>query len=421
MARRVVADAGWRWQRELADGLDACASCAVFVGPADVGAWERQELEVALDRAATGPDFRVFLVLLPGVPEPFDTATPVAVSEHAHVGRPAPRHRGRRRARGGWSTRQGRAAGRRPVADAAERCARIAGLQTFDEEHAEFFFGREADVQRLLEKLKTSRFLAVLGPSGSGKSSLVRAGLMPALRTARARSRGWTIRVLVPGRAAADALAAHSWPATGRGRCSARSTSSHDDPRTLHLAASLRWSTARARSASLWVVDQLEEVFTLCHDEHERAQFLANLLLRGVSAGRPQHRGPHPARRLLRPLAAYPDSRSGRRAPVPRQPDGRRRLRRAIEEPARRVGLDVRTAAWSTRSSRTSSASRARCRCSSTRCWSSGTRRRGRLLTLEGYRESGGVEGALAQRADAIYETFTPGAAGRSRAACCCA
>jgi hypothetical protein len=55
------------------------------------------------------------------------------------------------------------------------------GLQVFDVEHAEFYFGRDGETQRLLEKLKTDRFVAVLGPSGSGKSSLMRAGLLPAL------------------------------------------------------------------------------------------------------------------------------------------------------------------------------------------------------------------------------------------------
>ena len=56
------------------------------------------------------------------------------------------------------------------------------GLRMFGEEDAKFFFGRDREIQRLLEKLKSTRFLAVLGPSGSGKSSLVRAGLVPELR-----------------------------------------------------------------------------------------------------------------------------------------------------------------------------------------------------------------------------------------------
>jgi len=63
---------GGEWQRELGAGLDASVACAVFVGAHDLGAWELQEVAVAIDRAATQGSFRVFPVLLPGVEEPFD-------------------------------------------------------------------------------------------------------------------------------------------------------------------------------------------------------------------------------------------------------------------------------------------------------------------------------------------------------------
>ena len=53
------------------------------------------------------------------------------------------------------------------------------GLEVFDEDHAEFFFGRDALTQQLVEQLREDRFLAVIGRSGSGKSSVVRAGLVP--------------------------------------------------------------------------------------------------------------------------------------------------------------------------------------------------------------------------------------------------
>jgi tetratricopeptide (TPR) repeat protein len=62
---------GGIWQDELAEGLAASASCAVFIGPDDIGPWERLELGVALDRAAQDRAYRVFPVLLPGL-ERFD-------------------------------------------------------------------------------------------------------------------------------------------------------------------------------------------------------------------------------------------------------------------------------------------------------------------------------------------------------------
>ena len=63
---------GADWQDGLADGLRRSKACAVFLGAADLGAWQRPEVKVALDRAAHDGGFRVFLVLLEGTPEPFD-------------------------------------------------------------------------------------------------------------------------------------------------------------------------------------------------------------------------------------------------------------------------------------------------------------------------------------------------------------
>ena len=136
---------------------------------------------MALNRAAKERDFRLFPVLLPGLSEPFDpSALPPFLATRTWVDfregwDEARRFQGLVNAVGAsrWG-RRARGPRRRP--------APYRGLETFDEEHADLFFGREGDVQRLLEKLKASRFLAVLGPSGSGKSSLVRAGLFPALR-----------------------------------------------------------------------------------------------------------------------------------------------------------------------------------------------------------------------------------------------
>ncbi len=64
------------------------------------------------------------------------------------------------------------------------------GLRPFDFEQHHLFFGRQEQVDRLLEVLEAKRFLAVLGPSGSGKSSLVRAGLVPCLYEGRLTDAG---------------------------------------------------------------------------------------------------------------------------------------------------------------------------------------------------------------------------------------
>jgi hypothetical protein len=62
--------AGDRWQDRAAEGMVASRSCAVFLGPHDVGLWEKEELNLALFHAASNPMFRVFLVVLPGVTSP---------------------------------------------------------------------------------------------------------------------------------------------------------------------------------------------------------------------------------------------------------------------------------------------------------------------------------------------------------------
>jgi hypothetical protein len=77
---------GARWQDQLVEGLRASSTCAFFIGANGAGDWASEELNVALDRAAKDRAFRVFLVLLPGVPEPFDaTSLPPFLSTRTWV------------------------------------------------------------------------------------------------------------------------------------------------------------------------------------------------------------------------------------------------------------------------------------------------------------------------------------------------
>jgi ABC-type multidrug transport system fused ATPase/permease subunit len=84
----------------------------------------------------------------------------------------------------------------------ADITAPYRGLEAFCEEHAHLFFGREELARHLRQKLDESRFLAMIGPSGSGKSSLARAGLLPLLRR-----EGWIILTMRPGVHPLEALA----------------------------------------------------------------------------------------------------------------------------------------------------------------------------------------------------------------------
>ncbi len=127
------------------------------------------------------------------------------------------------------------------------------GLQYFDESDrdAEFFKGRSALTGELIEKVKSSNFLAVLGASGSGKSSVVRAGLLHKLKQgALPESQGWKYAVMTPGEHPLESLK--------------------------KALASLIPQQQGVRV--LLVVDQFEEVFTLCEDDTKRQQFFECLM-----------------------------------------------------------------------------------------------------------------------------------------------
>jgi adenylylsulfate kinase-like enzyme len=155
------------------------------------------------------------------------------------------------------------------------------GLRPFEEEDAHLFFGRETQVRELLARMDDERFIAVVGLSGSGKSSLVRAGLIPALRRGKLSGAGvrWRVAVMRPGGDPFAALAA-----------------ALNDPGVLGSSAT-REATLRASSFGLLhagkegrksgqnllvVVDQFEELFRLRDDIGERwshaVDFIAELL-----------------------------------------------------------------------------------------------------------------------------------------------
>jgi len=276
---------GGEWQDELSAGLLQSTACAVFIGPHDVGAWERLEVALALNRAATDRGFRLFPVLLPGL-DPFDPATlPPFLATRTWVD-----------LRGGPDADRGLQELANAVrgvpfglVTAVERdttpCP-YRGLSAFEEEHARFYFGREGHVQRLLERFKHSRCVAVVGPSGSGKSSLVRAGLLPRLRAGEVPgSETWRIRVLRPGAHPVAALAGQVValdPALG---LQSTLDALEADERALHLAVTAALADTPPDCRALIVVDQCEELFTLCRDERQRLSFLAALHYASVVPG----------------------------------------------------------------------------------------------------------------------------------------
>jgi TIR domain len=200
---------GQPWQEELEKALDRSKTCAVFIGPANLGPWENEEMRTALDARIKRPSFHVIPVLLPGATLPERGGLPPFLSRLTWVDFRGPQGLQDADEFGRLVAGVRRESPGRPRGIAVTQIPRVEfdidecpyrGLQAFDEDHARFFFGRDAVIQQLIETLRQKRFLAVLGPSGSGKSSVVRAGLLPQLRTgALPASADWRYFVLKPG------------------------------------------------------------------------------------------------------------------------------------------------------------------------------------------------------------------------------
>lgn len=170
------------------------------------------------------------------------------------------------------------------------------GLEFFDEAHAEYFFGREELTDRLLDKLRQGQFVAVVGASGSGKSSLVRAGLIWELRRGYkfSGSDRWPIKLLTPGehpmRSLASVFIDPDLPDLDRAEQLRRAETFLQDggqglAQLVQASLPLSSGTTTLQTANqphmVLIIDQFEEVFTLSHGtqaEQERQQFFDSLL-----------------------------------------------------------------------------------------------------------------------------------------------
>ena len=141
------------------------------------------------------------------------------------------------------------------------------GLRPFEADESDLFFGRETQTDELLRRLGRSRFVAVVGTSGSGKSSLVRAGLLPALRGGFLVASGshWRIAVLRPGgtpiESLASALHAALYPDAGEDRFAEEMLEITLRRSSLGLVEAARQARLEAHENLLIVVDQFEELF----------------------------------------------------------------------------------------------------------------------------------------------------------------
>ncbi|GLW05205.1 hypothetical protein Misp01_03350 [Microtetraspora sp. NBRC 13810] len=253
------------------------------------------------------------------------------------------------------------------------------GLARFGHEDAGVFFGRDALVADLTGQLAGRRLVAVTGPSGSGKSSLLRAGLVPAVAEAREPAK---VVVITPGE------------------------------RPFHTHAAVLRELGRV--PGLVVVDQFEEAYTLCADPAERARFVDALLavceagsrsrvVLGVRADFYGRLAEH--RRLTREL---------RGIGLLVGPMTEEELREAIVRPAAGAGLIVERA-LTERIVQEVAGEPGGLPLMSHALLETWHRRRGRTLTLAGYEAAGGVRGAVAHSAEQVYADLPAGHARLAR------
>ncbi|WP_327587157.1 nSTAND1 domain-containing NTPase [Nonomuraea sp. NBC_00507] len=251
------------------------------------------------------------------------------------------------------------------------------GLAPYDTHDSGRFFGRDRLVEEVHELLRRHRFAAVFGPSGSGKSSLLRAGLVPAAHgetTPTGETLGQS-RILTPG----------------------------EHP-MLHAD---RLLPGEGDSDTLIVVDQFEEVFTLCRDQRERGQFIDLLLnarqpqsrMKVVIAVRADFYGRCAEHREL--------TGALREANLLVGPMNQEELKDAIVRPAMAEGLTVERALTTEIVTDVADEPGALPLMSHAlrEVW---RRRTGKMLTLDAYESVGRVHGAISHTAEELYARLSP-------------
>jgi len=274
-----------------------------------------------------------------------------------------------------------------------------AGLAAFEPGDADRFFGRDDVTEELVRRVQERRFVAVFGASGAGKSSVLRAGLVAKARVAM------PVMVLTPGQRPVEECAVAMAMLTLRPVPDLRAELTAD-PDALHLQIRQALADRPADTDLLLVVDQFEEVFTLCHDESERLRFVTAL----VRASQ------HPTSRLRVVLGVRTDFYT-HCARIPELVDALRDaqvlvgpmnptdLRSAVSQPAVRAGYAVEGELLAAVIADCAGES-AMLPLLSHALLETWRRRRGNTLTLSGYQAAGGIAHAISQTAEQVYQDF---------------
>jgi energy-coupling factor transporter ATP-binding protein EcfA2 len=348
---------GVPWVRALEQAITAAKAMVVLIGPRGLGNTQQYERELALVRQSSDPAFPVVPVILPetATDRPFDFLSVLTWVDFSQVTKvydaPDELERLLAAVHGAPATTD----------MVREAICPYRGLDVFREEDAAFFFGRgnadelESPIGQLVHKVREYPFVMVVGRSGSGKSSLVYAGLVPALR--HERDRFWNVLSLRPGTAPLRALAAAFNPradAEGAAEYATKITAEADRLRTGDpelLSHIIREELDRAEGKPdrlLLYVDQWEELYSQAPsstDKERATKYAADVnrfidLLLTAARTAPVAVVASVRADFYDPLIAHPELRSllpTRQVLLGSMPHSD--LERTIVEPARKVGL----------------------------------------------------------------------------------
>lgn len=292
------------------------------------------------------------------------------------------------------------------------------GLQHYNEVDADNFFGRETLVNLIYSHIAEGHpFVAIVGASGSGKSSLVRAGLIPALNSQGFKKNldskhDWKIVLVSPTMHPLEALTMglNQHLQTEIRSVDLKKKDAHNLRR--HLSGMRQdgekmpsqSSDGRGVSKLLIIIDQFEELFTLCADEPEQREFI-DVLMSIADAELEEH--VHVVITLRADFYSYcgqyPNLREAlTRAQIYIGPMSAEEVRRVIEEPARHGGWDFEPGLVEL-ILRDVNREPGMLPLLSHALLETWRRRQGRTLTLQGYVKSGGVRGAIARTAETVF------------------
>lgn len=276
---------GIPWVPELERILRASQAVAVFVGPPPLGPWQQRERDFALERQGKEKDFPVIPVLLPGADSEQSFLSSLTWIDLQH-GLPDP---------AALETLALAIEGRPPGPDLLARTQQLKsslrpyrGLLPFREEDAPLFFGRENITERLVTTVGHQSLTALVAPSGQGKSSVVRAGVIPRLRKSR-EGTVWEVVIFRPGKHPLHSLTAAlllllepEIPETDR-ISKAGQLAKDMLQGNVHLGTLIQRVLEKQRGTDrlLLAIDQWEELYTEARKEggkEERNRFIEQIL-----------------------------------------------------------------------------------------------------------------------------------------------